>query len=52
MNEVLISAHSLKHSLIENVLSYFTLQLSRLVVESHYEKVRLPLQSPQAWAFH
>ncbi|KAK7688152.1 hypothetical protein QCA50_008522 [Cerrena zonata] len=38
INEVLISAHSLKHSLVENVLSYFTLQLSRLVVESHYEK--------------
>ncbi|KAI0077410.1 hypothetical protein K474DRAFT_1596103 [Panus rudis PR-1116 ss-1] len=38
INEILISAHSLKHSFIENVLSFFTLQLSRVVMTSHYQK--------------
>jgi hypothetical protein len=38
INEVLISAHSLRHSLLENVLAVFTLQLSRLTQISHYEK--------------
>jgi len=38
INEVLISAHSLRHSLLENVLAVFTLQLSRLAQTSHYEK--------------
>lgn len=39
VNEILISAHSLRHSMIDNVLAFFSLQLSRLVVKSHYEKV-------------
>lgn len=39
INEILISAHSLKHSLVDNALSFFTLQTSRLVLSSHYEKV-------------
>ncbi|KAI0791791.1 Golgin subfamily A member 7/ERF4 family-domain-containing protein [Abortiporus biennis] len=38
INELLISAHSLRHSLIDNLLSFFTLQLSRLVWTTHYEK--------------
>lgn len=39
INEVLISAHSLRHSFLDNMLSVFTLQLSRLILTSHYEKV-------------
>ncbi|KAH8101443.1 Golgin subfamily A member 7/ERF4 family-domain-containing protein [Cristinia sonorae] len=38
INEILISAHSLRHSMIDNVLAYFTLQLSRFVTRTHYEK--------------
>ncbi|THU87763.1 hypothetical protein K435DRAFT_335492 [Dendrothele bispora CBS 962.96] len=38
INELLISAHSMRHTLLDNVLAVFTLQLSRLVFESHYEK--------------
>ncbi|KAJ3551180.1 hypothetical protein NM688_g4858 [Phlebia brevispora] len=38
INERLIEAHSLKHSLVDNALSFFTLQLSRFVMPSHYEK--------------
>jgi len=38
INEVLISAHSLRQSLLDNVMAVFTLQLSRLVLTSHYEK--------------
>ncbi|KZT08947.1 uncharacterized protein LAESUDRAFT_748573 [Laetiporus sulphureus 93-53] len=40
INELLISAHSLRHSFVDNALSFFTLQLSRLAFSSHYEKVR------------
>ncbi|KAG5654345.1 hypothetical protein H0H81_004299 [Sphagnurus paluster] len=36
INELLISAYSLRHSLIDNVLAVFTLQLSRLFVTPHY----------------
>ncbi|KAF8624788.1 hypothetical protein AX15_005678 [Amanita polypyramis BW_CC] len=38
INEVLISAHSLRHSFLDNALAVFTLQLSRLVFTSHYER--------------
>ncbi|KAJ6519236.1 Golgin subfamily A member 7/ERF4 family-domain-containing protein [Mycena sanguinolenta] len=38
INEVLISAHSLRHALLDNMLSVFTLQLSRVLLTSHYEK--------------
>lgn len=38
INEILISAHSLSHSCLDNVLAFFTLQLSRLVTTTHYEK--------------
>ena len=40
INEILISAHSLSHSCLDNMLAFFTLQLSRLVTTTHYEKVR------------
>jgi hypothetical protein len=38
VNEILISAHSLSHSCLDNALAFFTLQLSKLVKTSHYEK--------------
>lgn len=38
INEILISAHSLSHSCLDNMLAFFTLQLSRLVTTTHYEK--------------
>ncbi|KAI0641140.1 Golgin subfamily A member 7/ERF4 family-domain-containing protein [Trametes meyenii] len=38
MNEILISAHSLGHSFVDNALAFFTLQASRAVKKSHYEK--------------
>ena len=43
INELLISAHSLKHSVLDNVLAVFTLQLSRLVKTPHFNKVCLLL---------
>ncbi|KAJ7630411.1 Golgin subfamily A member 7/ERF4 family-domain-containing protein [Roridomyces roridus] len=43
-NEILISAHSMKHSFIDNALAVFTLQLSRLLFTSHYEKEMRRLQ--------
>jgi len=39
INEILISAHSLSHSCLDNILAFFTLQFSRLVTVTHYEKV-------------
>ncbi|KAF8213751.1 Golgin subfamily A member 7/ERF4 family-domain-containing protein, partial [Mycena galopus ATCC 62051] len=44
INEVLISAHSLRHSFLDNLLSLFTLQLSRVLFTSHYEKEMRQLQ--------
>ncbi|OSX68061.1 hypothetical protein POSPLADRAFT_1177077 [Postia placenta MAD-698-R-SB12] len=44
INEILISAHSLGHSFLDNTLSFFTLQASRLVKMSHYEKEMRRLQ--------
>jgi len=38
INELLISAHSLNHSLIDNALAFFSLQISKAVKKSHYEK--------------
>jgi len=38
INEILISAHSLSRSCLDNMLAFFTLQLSRLVTTTHYEK--------------
>ncbi|KAF7340172.1 Golgin subfamily A member 7 [Mycena venus] len=44
INELLISAHSLRHSFLDNMLSVFTLQLSRVILTSHYEKEMRQLQ--------
>jgi hypothetical protein len=38
INELLISAHSLRHSFLDNMLAVFSLQLSKLILTSHYEK--------------
>ncbi|KAF5377263.1 hypothetical protein D9615_006428 [Tricholomella constricta] len=38
INELLISAHSLRHSVLDNTLAVLSLQLSRLLLSSHYEK--------------
>ncbi|KAG6878328.1 hypothetical protein C0993_008506 [Termitomyces sp. T159_Od127] len=37
INELLISAHSLRHSFLDNTLAVLTLQLSRLFITSHYD---------------
>ncbi|KAI0271582.1 Golgin subfamily A member 7/ERF4 family-domain-containing protein [Gloeopeniophorella convolvens] len=44
INEVLISAYSLKHSVLDNVVEILSLQLSRLVLASHYEREMKRLQ--------
>ncbi|KDR84739.1 hypothetical protein GALMADRAFT_82682 [Galerina marginata CBS 339.88] len=38
INELLISAHSLRHSFVDNMLAIFSLQISKLFVKSHFEK--------------
>lgn len=38
INELLISAHSLHHSFMDNMLAVFSLQLSKLFLTSHYDK--------------
>lgn len=40
INELLLSAHSLRHSFVDNALAFFSLQLSKLFTRTHYEKVR------------
>lgn len=40
INEILISAHSIQRGFVDNFLAVVTLQLSTLVMTSHYEKVR------------
>ncbi|KZP15221.1 hypothetical protein FIBSPDRAFT_867502 [Athelia psychrophila] len=44
INELLISAHSIRHSLVNNVLAVITLQASRLIVIPHYDKEMLRLE--------
>lgn len=39
INEILISAHSLKHAAFHHVLAVFTLYVSTLMIRSHYDKV-------------
>ena len=39
INEILISAYSLWHSVIDNCIEIFSLQLSRVVISTHYERV-------------
>lgn len=41
INEILISAYSLWHSVLDNCVEIFSLQLSRLVISTHYDRVRL-----------
>jgi len=43
INEILISAYSLWYSVFDNCVEIFSLQLSRLVLSTHYERVRLLL---------
>ncbi|TFK19902.1 hypothetical protein FA15DRAFT_155041 [Coprinopsis marcescibilis] len=38
INETLISAHSLRHAFLDNLVSVVSLQLSRLVMSTHFEK--------------
>ncbi|TFK86546.1 hypothetical protein K466DRAFT_663695 [Polyporus arcularius HHB13444] len=38
INEILLSAHSLRHAFVDNALAYFSLQISRALVKTHYEK--------------
>ncbi|KAF8554567.1 hypothetical protein OG21DRAFT_1412315 [Imleria badia] len=38
INEILISAHSIRHAFVDNFLAVATLQLSSLVMTSHYTK--------------
>ncbi|KAH0838715.1 Golgin subfamily A member 7/ERF4 family-domain-containing protein [Lanmaoa asiatica] len=38
INEILISAHSIQHAFVDNLLAVITLQLSTLVMTSHYAK--------------
>ncbi|KII86445.1 hypothetical protein PLICRDRAFT_291004 [Plicaturopsis crispa FD-325 SS-3] len=39
INEVLISAYSIRHAALYNVLAVFSLQLSTLILPSHYDKL-------------
>ena len=39
INEILISAHSARHSFIYNFLAIFTLHLTTFFLTSHYDKV-------------
>lgn len=41
INEILISAYSVWHSVLDNCVEIFSLQLSRVVISTHYERVRL-----------
>lgn len=40
INDILFSAYSLKMACLDNMLAIFSLYISRLFVESHYDKVR------------
>ncbi|KAH7926190.1 hypothetical protein BV22DRAFT_1063427 [Leucogyrophana mollusca] len=44
INEILISAHSVRHSFLYNFLAVVTLQISSLFLSSHYEKEMQRLQ--------
>ncbi|KAJ7674434.1 Golgin subfamily A member 7/ERF4 family-domain-containing protein [Mycena rosella] len=46
MNELLISAHSLRRSFLDNMLAVFTLQLSRLLLTPHYDKASALTAAP------
>jgi hypothetical protein len=40
INEILISAYSLWRSVLDNCVEIFSLQVSRLLLSTHYERVR------------
>ncbi|VDC01969.1 unnamed protein product [Peniophora sp. CBMAI 1063] len=44
LNEVLFSAYSLRHGLLDNVLDIFSLHLSKLVLSTHYDREMKRLQ--------
>jgi len=44
INELLISAHSVRRAMIDNLVSVFSLQLSTVLLSSHYEKEMKRLQ--------
>ncbi|KAE9409415.1 hypothetical protein BT96DRAFT_807058 [Gymnopus androsaceus JB14] len=44
INEILISAHSFRHAMTDNLLSVFTLHLSTVLLNTHYEKEMKRLQ--------
>lgn len=44
INELLISAHTLRHSFLDNVVAIFSLQISKLFLTTHFEKVKLLFQ--------
>jgi len=44
INEILISAYSLWHSVFDNCVEIFSLQLSRLVISTHYDREMKRLQ--------
>ncbi|KAH6917665.1 Golgin subfamily A member 7/ERF4 family-domain-containing protein, partial [Coprinopsis sp. MPI-PUGE-AT-0042] len=45
INEVLISAHSLRHAFLDNVVTLMSLQLSTLVMSTHFDKELKKLRS-------
>jgi len=56
INEVLIDAHSLRRAFFDNVIQVFSLQLSRLVLSTYYDKqmsrLRLLIESLNAELFN
>ncbi|KAJ4485469.1 Golgin subfamily A member 7/ERF4 family-domain-containing protein [Lentinula aciculospora] len=44
INELLISAHSFHHAIVDNLFSVFTLQLSTVLLNTHYEREMKRLQ--------
>jgi len=44
INELLISAHTLRHSFLDNVVAIFSLQISKLFLTTHFEKEMMRLQ--------
>jgi len=44
INELLISAYTLRHSFLDNMLAIFTFQISKLFLTSHFEKEMMRLR--------
>jgi len=43
INELLISAHTLRHSFLDNMVAIFSLQISKLFLSSHFEREMIRL---------